>query len=96
MVILQVRAISNRLIDNDFQSHVDIKENFRCSNKIWTSNKNNILAQMPDWNPAEIIGENPENLSFSLYKKLVTDKNWFVARQEMGYSNFSWQQKPND
>ncbi|WP_440677311.1 PEP-utilizing enzyme [Candidatus Pelagibacter sp. HIMB1587] len=90
VVILQVRAISNRLIDNDFRTHVDIKKKISDAQiKYGPLIKNNILAQMPDWNPAEIIGENPENLSFSLYKKLVTDKNWFVAREKMGYSNFS-------
>ena len=37
---------------------------------------------MPDWNPAEIIGENPENLSFSLYKKLVTDKHCLLQERK--------------
>ena len=29
---------------------------------------------MPDWNPAEMIGKNPKNLSYSLYSTLITDK----------------------
>ena len=40
---------------------------------------------MPDWNPAEMIGKFPRNLSYSLYKKLITDKIWAEARYEMGY-----------
>lgn len=48
--------------------------------------KNQILAQMPDWNPAEIIGKNPKKLSSSIYSNLVTNKSWAIAREKMGYS----------
>ena len=41
---------------------------------------------MPDWNPAEIIGRVPRNLASSLYKKVITDDVWRIARAEMGYS----------
>ena len=41
---------------------------------------------MPDWNPAEMTGQNPENLSYSLYKKLITDDSWRIARKLMGYN----------
>ena len=40
---------------------------------------------MPDWNPAEIIGELPRPMSYSLYKLLITNKVWSDARSEMGY-----------
>ena len=40
---------------------------------------------MPDWNPAEIIGFQPHLFSYTLYKKLVTDKVWAIAREQMGY-----------
>ena len=42
---------------------------------------------MPDWNPAEIIGTNPNNLASSLYKYLITDKVWNISRNKMGYKN---------
>ena len=45
-----------------------------------------VFGQMPDWNPAEMIGRVPRALAFSLYKKLITDNAWSVARREMGYS----------
>ena len=51
--------------------------------------KNQILAQMPDWNPAEIIGKNPKKLSSSIYSNLVTDKSWAIAREKMGYSKIA-------
>ena len=40
---------------------------------------------MPDWNPAEMIGFQPNNLSYSIYKKIITDTAWNIARKEMGY-----------
>tara|TARA_B100001057_G_scaffold214539_1_gene214866 strand:+ start:3083 stop:5425 length:2343 start_codon:yes stop_codon:yes gene_type:complete len=45
----------------------------------------NVFGQMPDWNPAEIIGLYPKPLAYSLYKKLITDKTWSIARKKMGY-----------
>jgi len=45
----------------------------------------NVLGQMPDWNPAEIIGRCPTPLAYSLYKKLITNKSWAKAREIMGY-----------
>jgi glutamine kinase len=94
VVILQVRAISNRLIDSNFTIGDNIEKRILMGQiKFSSLIKNNILGQMPDWNPAEIIGENPEILSFSLYKKLVTDQHWFQARKEMGYLNFPGNKK---
>ena len=43
-----------------------------------------ILAIMPDWNPAELIGTTPQPLS-SLYRTLITRSTWREARAEMGY-----------
>jgi choline kinase len=40
---------------------------------------------MPDWNPAEVIGERPRPLAFSLYRKLVTDEVWAAQRAAFGY-----------
>lgn len=45
-----------------------------------------VLGQMPDWNPAEMIGRAPRALSFSLYRRLITDSAWRQARQLMGYA----------
>lgn len=44
-----------------------------------------ILAVMPDWNPAEIIGTTPRPLAASLYRELVTRDVWREARAAMGY-----------
>ena len=44
---------------------------------------------MPDWNPVEMLGRVPKPGS-SLYKKMITNKNWQIARQMMGYRNFDY------
>ncbi len=44
-----------------------------------------ILAIMPDWNPAEIIGTTPRPLAASLYRDLITKAIWCRARASMGY-----------
>jgi len=44
-----------------------------------------IFANMPDWNPAEIIGTRPKPLAFSLYRHLITNDVWAQQRAEFGY-----------
>ena len=46
-----------------------------------------LLGEMPDWNPAEIIGTNPNLLASSLYQYLITNKVWSSSRHMMGYKN---------
>jgi choline kinase len=45
----------------------------------------NVFANMPDWNPAEIIGTRPKPLAFSLYRQLITNDVWAQQRAEFGY-----------
>jgi phosphohistidine swiveling domain-containing protein len=44
-----------------------------------------VFANMPDWNPAEIIGTRPKPLAFSLYRQLITNDIWAQQRAEFGY-----------
>ena len=44
-----------------------------------------IWANMPDWNPAEIIGVHPSPLSSSLYHNIITSGVWSEAREKIGY-----------
>jgi len=51
----------------------------------------NILGQktffsdMTDWNPAEIIGNNPNSLDYSIYKYLIMRDSWEKGRHIIGY-----------
>ena len=47
--------------------------------------RSTIYSDMSDWNPAEIIGNTPNPLAVSLYRRLVTEKTWSRARAIMGY-----------
>jgi Pyruvate phosphate dikinase, PEP/pyruvate binding domain. len=44
-----------------------------------------LFGVMPDWNPAEIIGVTPRPLATSLYRHLITQRVWSLAREKMGY-----------
>ena len=44
-----------------------------------------IYSTMTDWNPAEIIGIKPNNLSYSLYSELITDYVWSKSRAYFNY-----------
>jgi len=46
-----------------------------------------IFADMPDWNPAEIIGDCPNHLDYSLYDYIITGSAWHEARTSQGYYN---------
>jgi len=48
-----------------------------------------LFGEMPDWNPAEMIGTVPRPLAQSLYERLITDSVWAEARAEMGYRDLS-------
>jgi phosphohistidine swiveling domain-containing protein len=56
----------------------------QCSPSLIYGDKN-IFANMPDWNPAEIIGTRPKPLAFSLYRQLITNDIWAQQRAEFGY-----------
>ncbi len=45
-----------------------------------------VFGQMPDWNPVEMIGRAPRALAASLYRLIITDDAWRIAREQMGYA----------
>lgn len=47
--------------------------------------RRSLLGQMPDWNPAELIGARPSPLAASLFRFLISDEVWRRARATMGY-----------
>jgi glutamine kinase len=91
--LLQVRAIStrpnwNRAISKRIDQTLLGVERFVSSKFTRQSGifgETTIFGQMPDWNPAEMIGRAPRQLAYSLYQVLITDHAWRIARREMGY-----------
>lgn len=51
------------------------------------SGSTTFLADMTDWNPAEMIGDRASNLAFSLYDELITGAVWSEARASQGYDD---------
>ena len=90
--ILQIRPISTSfkwksINENKFNNL--LRKNKKKYQIIKKRNQNYgkkaVFGLMPDWNPAEIIGFQPNLFSYSLYKFLVTDQIWATSREEMGY-----------
>lgn len=47
--------------------------------------KKTILSDMAFWNPAEMIGENPHPLDYSLYREIITSSAWNQGLSYIGY-----------
>ena len=64
-----------------------LKSKFKRDKNIF--GKTTVFGQMPDWNPAEIIGKNPSRLAYTLYSELITKSTWAQARKLMGYKDLT-------
>ena len=94
MHLLQVRRITScdhwdENLDEIIYSSIHQTANFL---EATSYNPNNLMGDftlfgtMPDWNPAELLGPAPEHLSISLFRDLITNKIWALAREKMGYA----------
>ncbi|MEO6689768.1 MAG: PEP-utilizing enzyme, partial [Dokdonella sp.] len=45
-----------------------------------------LLGMMPDWNPAELLGEHPRPLARELFDGLITRRAWRIGRAALGYA----------
>jgi len=95
IIIFQVRPITslknvnNKKLDNEI-SHLitQEKKNFLNFNKKkHVFGDYTIFSDMSDWNPAEIIGDHPNQLDYSLYDFLIMKKIWHKSREIIGYQN---------
>ncbi len=91
--LFQVRRVTSHanwspdVVDkvDEMASHVRTMVRERMAPKPGVFGSRPVFGQMPDWNPAEIIGRAPRALALSLYRHLITDRVWREARKEMGY-----------
>ena len=95
VVLFQVRPLtsikekSKNIPDHDISKIVlKSKKHFKKLNNFHhvLGNKT-VFSDMADWNPAEIIGNNPNLLDYSLYDFLIMKNSWSVGRSALGYQN---------
>ena len=95
VMLFQVRQITSRPNWNRGLS-VDIHDSLQRSEEFLSTRygfahgatgkgSDAVLGNMPDWNPAEMIGTAPRQLALSLYRRLITDRTWREGRRLMGY-----------
>ena len=94
VVIFQVRPLAANLHAEEFHKEVkekisQLKEKFQglVVKPEHLEGETTFFGDMPDWNPAEIIGDNPNFLDSSLYDYLITNNAWHEARTSQGYYN---------
>lgn len=95
VVVFQVRPLAanyrfmKRIDDQDFFAIRDsVKKCYRTNiNKV--TGEKMFLSDMAFWNPAEIIGNNPRSLDYSLYREIITKRAWNEGLVSMGYRNIS-------
>jgi len=95
IILFQVRPItfiknfsknlSEKLIHQKILKQKNIFSNTKFPKN--TVGKKTIFSDMADWNPSEIIGNNPNLLDYSLYDYLIMNEIWHKSRSELGYQN---------
>jgi hypothetical protein len=91
--VFQVRPISTASrwhpdVERRVQRRIPHVERFirdRSAPRAGVWGRRTILGNMPDWNPAEMIGATPRPLAASLYREILTRRTWRLARERMGY-----------
>lgn len=91
--LLQVRRIVvqknwNRAVKTRISEALENIEQFFAEytkSRIGLAGNTTILGQMPDWNPAELLGSQPGALATALFRETVSDTVWHKAREVMGY-----------
>ena len=91
--IFQVRPLTtmqkSRILDTGSIIETEIKNNQKkfLESKLQKDLIGNkiIFSNMTDWNPAEIIGDSPNKLDYSLYDYLIMKNSWSIGRAILGY-----------
>ncbi len=91
VIIFQVRPLvasykmGKNVDDGQFFNRCDeIKNQYRHSVNT-VLNNHMMLSDMAFWNPSEIIGSNPRNLEYSLYRDIITKEAWNSGIAAIGY-----------
>lgn len=95
VTVFQVRPLTansrEEAVDStDLQPEIEqMTEEFRSKSepRDHLAGDTNAFSDMAFWNPAEMIGERPGELAYSLYSYLITDEVWHQALTPLGYTD---------
>ncbi|NDB88597.1 MAG: hypothetical protein EB164_06700 [Thaumarchaeota archaeon] len=94
IVVFQVRPLTSvkqelpKNLDKKISQLIKMNQNlFSKLNKTkrHVSGKYTLFSDMSDWNPSEIIGDNPNYLDYSLYDYLIMNDAWHRGRSQIEY-----------
>lgn len=89
VVLFQVRPLAASYKLGRSQAAAKILEQKACIQDQYVqrliTSGNELLSDMAFWNPAEIIGDNPHPLDYSLYREIITHRAWNEGLVSMGY-----------
>jgi len=94
IIIFQVRPLTMIKEKISKKMKKEIKKKIRINQKKIVhyrkkldNNSKMVFSNMTDWNPAEIIGSNPNELDYSIYDYLIMKDSWSKGRELLGYHN---------
>lgn len=91
IVIFQVRPLAanykyiQEIDDEDFFKLKNYHKEKYASITGFSSKDPLMLSDMAFWNPSELIGPNPNNLDYSLFREIITKRTWNDGLQVVGY-----------
>ena len=83
--ITHSKLITNSMIQKSIYNNIKKFKKFKSMKSI--PGGKTFFSDMSDWNPAEIIGNSPNALDYSLYNFLIMDESWHIGRSLIGYQN---------
>ncbi|WP_448613583.1 PEP/pyruvate-binding domain-containing protein [Modestobacter sp. URMC 112] len=83
LYVLQGRHLSAHNAASPSENRTSLATAVRTVRRLLRSGT--LLSDTADWNPAEMIGEEPHELAYSLYRTFLTRNTWRRARSELGY-----------
>ena len=88
IVIFQVRPLAAAIRygrNNNYELVYDSRTFAKKNYKKFSKSGLCCFSDMAFWNPAEIIGDNPFNMDYSLYREIITKSAWNKGLVQMGY-----------
>ncbi len=86
--LIRTQVVSHNVVDRRLANQIAAMKDLiatRMERQPSLFGSTTVLGEMPDWNPAEIIGTHPTALASSLYRFVIMNAVWREARGLLGY-----------